>query len=421
MKRGLLRARVSSRRNKDGETRCLRVAFISHDSDLTGGATRSLLNLVDGLREHGIAPVVFCPYAGELTTALEEMGVPCRLAPFKPWLMTHDWRSRVRAVAKLGYNLLMLPAFLWKLRGCDVDLIYSNTSATPVGAFAALALGKPHIWHIRESLWLGLEKKSILGDRLFKYLLERADAVIPISEFVRRTMLSDVSTKTYVIGNGVLRDNTVRHMLETAPPFIAEDKYVFAYLGHIRPSKAQDVAIRALALIKDKHPHAVLLIAGEGLEDFIDELKKLCMDLDLTEQVRFLGYLQDPFPVYDESDAVIISSIHDALPRVVTEAMAMGKPVIGLRSGGIPEIIDDGITGILYEGGIEELAGCMERFLENPTWAHELGLNGLMRAREEYTVEVCAKRVADVLYGLMERRSQVIFPSRSEDKGDGAS
>jgi glycosyltransferase involved in cell wall biosynthesis len=83
--------------------------------------------------------------------------------------------------------------------------------------------------------------------------------------------------------------------------------------------------------------------------------------------------------------------------RVTAEAMATARPVIGYDSDGTAELIEDGHNGLLYDGSIEDLAGCMVRFLNNPNWAQELGLNGWEKANKEFTNEVYARQINNVL------------------------
>ena len=173
--------------------------------------------------------------------------------------------------------------------------------------------------------------------------------------------------------------------------------YTFAIIGFLRPYKRQEQAIRALAYLKKDYPNIRLLIVGLGHQDYLKSLKKISKDLGVEDQVEFCGYISNPFDAYLKVNAAIMCSRYEAFGRVTAEAMAACKPVIGYNSGGTAEIIENEVTGLLYNGGYEDLAYCMRRFIENPKWAQQLGINGWEKAQREYTIEICAKRVYNVL------------------------
>ena len=92
---------------------------------------------------------------------------------------------------------------------------------------------------------------------------------------------------------------------------------------------------------------------------------------------------------------------------VTIEAIAIVKPVIRYNNGGTAEIIEDKVTGLLYNGGYTDLAHCMARFIENPEWTKKLGINEWEKARKEFTVEVYAKQVYKVLQEVAEKNKRI--------------
>ena len=107
-----------------------------------------------------------------------------------------------------------------------------------------------------------------------------------------------------------------------------------------------------------------------------------------------------------KADAVLMCSRNEAWGRVVAEAMATCRPVIGHDKGGVSELILNNRTGLLYTNGFEELADCMSAFVANPTWAKSLGENVWHVAREEYTIEKYASRIYDVLLSVLNRQRE---------------
>ena len=375
----------------------LRIAIFSHDGSLVGGATRSLLNLLDGLKDLGMATMVVCPFRGGLTAALEERGVPYVVIPFKPWLKAHGRAARARALARVAWNLLILPWGIIKVACFKANLVYTNSSATPAGALTAMVLRKPHVWHVRESLRLGVQLSHALGDRVTLWLMNRSRALIAISRFVRETALKGVTAPAYVIRNGLFTQEELGRLNEHRRLDASGGGMVFACIGNLMSSKRQEEAIEALSLVIRKYPEARLMLVGSGEEGYIARLRDLCGKLGLNEVVEFTGYVADPVQAVRMCDAVIVSSRNEGLSRVVIEAMALGKPVIGCRSGGIVELIEDKKNGLLYDNNVASLARCMEMLLEDKGLARRLGESGVEEAREKYTIERYAREVSEVL------------------------
>lgn len=406
----------------------MKVVFISHYSDLYG-ANRSLLNLIDGLKQFKVKSFVLCPSYGEMAVALEKRGIPFFIFPFKIWMskslkVTKEmpftfikfkyhiknilFNLKIIQFRHLVYNLIALPFLIMQIKKWNIDIIYTNSSVTPIGALIAMILKKPHIWHVREFGRLDYQLQHDWGENFFKYWLNKSDAIIAISNAVRQIVLNGIYTKIYVIYNGVISKDKSdvlkeRTILLNNSRLNKLQNYTFAIVGLLNPNKRQEQAIRALAYLKKDYSNIRLLIVGSGTEEYLEYLKKLSGDLGIKDQVEFWGYISNPFKAYLRADAILMCSKYEAMGRVTAEAMATAKPVIGYNNGGTSEIIENEATGLLYNGGYEDLAHCMLRFIENPRWAQELGINGWRKAQEEFTVEVCVKHVYEVLQGVVNK------------------
>jgi len=229
--------------------------------------------------------------------------------------------------------------------------------------------------------------------------MSRADATIAVSEAVRQHVLSDVDTSCHVVYNGVISEERLEQLGKAAEARDAHfsPPYIFAIVGKIGPAKGQKQALRAVYRLARDGKKVRLLVAGSGAEEHVESLCELRQTLDLEEEVSLLGYVSDPFEVYQRADAVLMCSPHEAMGRVTAEAMAAARPVIGYDSDGTAELIDDGHDGLLYDGSTEDLADCMIQFVDNPDWARSLGQNGWEKVSREFTNEVYARRVYDVL------------------------
>lgn len=375
----------------------MRTAFVTHYSKLYG-ANRSLLCLLEGLKPYGVQPYVLAPKQGPITVELSRRNIPFYTIPFKRWMTKNPWKAPLR----LGMNLGVLPLLVHKLRQWDVDLIHTNSSVTPIGALLAELLQLPHTWHVREFGKRDFDLLYDWGKLPFEKLISRADSTIAVSNAVYDRVLKDIDVSCHVVYNGVISKTEITAFSNNdekcgggAPP------YTFSIVGRISPAKGQMQALRAFYRLRQQGAEARLLVAGSGNKKHEDSLFRLRQSLGLEESVSFLGYISDPFDVYQRADAVLVCSPHEAMGRVTAEAMAAGRPVIGYDNDGTAELIYDGQNGLLYNGTTEHLSHCMRRFISNPDWAHSLGQNGRETARCHYTNEVYAKRIYEVLSGVL--------------------
>lgn len=395
----------------------MRVAFITHYTTLHG-ANRSLLNLIDGLRRYGVVSHVVAPAEGDVTNALRGRDVPIAIIPIQWWVAKRDfdgldavnpvnWLYKYlkwhRATMKrLCGNIHRLPTLVKQLKLWNVDVLYTNTSVTPIGAMAARVIQRPHIWHLREFSDLDYNFHYDWGKNIFRYLISRADSQIAVSEAVRSYHLrGGKSERSYVIYNGVAsiaEFERLYNMTNSNSVSELDKSYTFALVGLIHPAKGQGVAIRALALLARDFPKVRLLIVGMGVTD---QLEALTYELGVANNVEFWGYVGDPYKAYLACDALLMCSKNEAMGRVTVEAMSACRPVIGYDQAGTSEIIEHELTGLLYRGGPEALANCMRQFIEDPAWARQLGNNGWYVARKKYTVEVYAQSVYEVLLSVV--------------------
>ena len=390
----------------------IRVAFITHYTDLYG-ANRSLLDLIDGLRLNNVSSYVLVPEYGAITDALTERGVPFEILPLcwstsvrdlscGPIKKTYRYiKWRCKSIKRLFQNLYLLPGLLRRLKQWDVDIIYTNTALISLGLIAALTLRRPHIWHLREFIDLDYRLSHDWGKAFFKYLLRLSDANIAISEAVHSHLVDEsASKKTHTIYNGIAFVEKFEELynIEHSPGEKVVKPYTFALVGLIHPAKGQTTAIRALSLVVEDFPDVQLLIVGGGN---IESLKLLVSSLKLSDNIQFWGRVDNVYSAYLASNAVLMCSRNEAMGRVTVEAMSACRPVIGFDNAGTSEIIRHEQTGLLYEGGYRELAICMKRFIDNPTWAQQLGENAWKIAREKYCVESYTSDVYNVLKSVL--------------------
>jgi len=178
---------------------------------------------------------------------------------------------------------------------------------------------------------------------------------------------------------------------EEAAPIELADRPALVFAGRLTPAKDLGVAVRALALV----PEATLTIAGDGAERA--PLEALAAELGVAERVRFAGALPraDVLGLMAAADLVVLSSAWENFPHGLVEALAMGTPVVATRTGGVPEIVEDGRNGLLVEpGNIGAFAAAIEAFLSDRP------LQDRLRAAAAPSI---ARFEQDAVYGALEQ------------------
>ena len=179
--------------------------------------------------------------------------------------------------------------------------------------------------------------------------------------------------KIKVICNGI-DSEPFRRRYETASIRqslgIPEGAPVIGTVGRLAEVKRQDVLIGAFARLRDQHPDAHLLLVGDG--PLREKLAELAESLGISA-VHFAGYQSDTARYYQIMNVFALSSRTEGLPQAAVEASFSGVPVVASRVGGLPELVDDGRTGLLFDAGdISGLAVALDRVLANPSWARTL-------------------------------------------------
>jgi glycosyltransferase involved in cell wall biosynthesis len=176
-------------------------------------------------------------------------------------------------------------------------------------------------------------------------------------------------------------EDLVRRVRElNVPP----ERLVIGAVGRLSPEKAFNNLIRATHRLLQQGLDVELWIAGDG--DSRDDLQKLIAHLGLAERVRLLGFVADTIELYHALDLFVLSSLREGLPNVVLEAMAMSVPVVSTRVAGVPNLITEGVTGLLCPvGEVEPLTQAMLAAAADPDLRRRLALAARELIEQRYT------------------------------------
>lgn len=330
------------------------ILFITNDMG-DYGASKSLINLISSL-ENKITPYLY------VTNKCGKKEKPCKTYqnPIGSALGVVDLNSKKAA-------LLAIPRLFWRffcniiaimhiyklVRKLKIDIIHTNTSVIICGFLAAKICGIKHIWHLREFIYNDHGSYPITGFTFLKFLINKSDAVIPITNAIK----SFHKTNYFHLYDAVISKENILQICDS------KDDYLL-FCGALAKGKQPEHAIKAFNTISKDFPTLRLKLAGTG--ELKSDLIKLSKELNLENRIDFLGYVQDPYILFNKAKAFLMTSKSEGMGRTTVEAMANDCVVIGFNEGGTKELIKHNQTGFLYDS-MDEFIKHLKYVLEEPS------------------------------------------------------
>lgn len=300
------------------------------------------------------------------------------------------------------------------------DVVHAHlTYAATWGALVSRITGVPcvatlHTGPVEGPAW----SAHSVRERLLAFTLNRwCAAVVLVSEAARAQHAQRgrlAGHNVCVIHNGVDVDAFARGQRARvrAELGLAEGQPTLLCVSALRKGKGLEVVLRATALLAARWPELRLLIAGEGA--LRERLREQARDLGIESRVLWLGLRRDVADLLAAADVFVLASREDAFPTVLLEAMAAGRPVAATRVGGIPEIVEDGETGLLVgPGDPEALADAVDTVLRDPALAVALGQAGRGRARARFSTALWMQRLLGLYAGVVAASPPVRAPAEA--------
>jgi glycosyltransferase involved in cell wall biosynthesis len=383
----------------------MNILFVSHTADL-GGGERSLLTFLKNTKELFDIRVLF-PKEGPLVSAVNERGIKSYVSSYEWWTVR---RGATRHHVKETFPRQILDAkkILSKIEGgWKPEVIYTNTSVVCVGALIAQMLKVNHIWHIREYgekdhgfvYEYGLEDTGTIINAL-------SSSVIFNSEAVRKEFDNIEFEKSYVIYNAVEIPQAVLQKNTDKPAFSYNSSFKLLIAGTISERKGQLDAVESVANLINKGYNLELVLMGHcndlSLKEKIMKIKHTCKD---PNKIRLLEYRENPYPVFLETDVVMVTSKNEAFGRTILEGWLMDKPVIATNKGGVPEIVSDQVNGLLYTpGDTSKLSQQIAKLYSDSDLRSRLANDGRKRALKKFGVDNYVRSIESVINKTVEKK-----------------
>jgi glycosyltransferase involved in cell wall biosynthesis len=353
-----------------------------------GGAEMHLLALTRGLLARGHRPeVVYLKGEGELALTFEASGIAVRK------IEMDSSRESPRAIAALARHL----------RRSRPDVVHTHLlKADAVGALAALLAGRRALLASKHN-----DERALLHPVYSRVhgLLSRLDRrVIVLSDHVGR----------FVAEHGRVPPSKIRRVYYGVDPApfeaasaeglreelgLSAEDFVVVCVARFAPQKAHAVLLDAFAHALGEEPGLRLLLVGDDpFGDHRQRAEAHAASLGLGERVRFLGIRRDVPRILAASDLFIMSSLWEGLGLVFLEAMAAGKPIVATSVSAVPEVVPDGVAGILVPpNDAITMARAILAIARHPDRARSFGEAGRRWVRERFGVERMVEETLAVL------------------------
>lgn len=355
-----------------------------------GGMRQHVLQLATGLGAYGFDAQIACPGDADIVRSALAAGVEVRPVPIVGPL------SPLRDVEAV----LVLRDVI---RHGSFDIVHAHGSkAGLVGRIAAMLAGAPNrVMTVHNDVIGGSVRpalrRAVIG--VERFLAGHTSRVIAVSDALRSELIETIGLDpalVVTVHNGI----DLAPFLTSVDPGPVRDRYgiprdaiVFGSAARFAPQKGHDVLVKAAVPVLEKAPNAYLLLAGDG--PLLEPVRRAASRTPVASRIIFPGFETDVRGMLAALDVFASSPLSEGLGLAAIEAMATGLPVVSVRTGGVPEVVVDGETGILAEpGDLTGLTEAMLRLARDPMARLTMGEAGRRRAIDEFSEDKMLERTA---------------------------
>lgn len=364
-----------------------KILYLNHAAYL-GGAEIALLNLLTYIDRSRYDPVVLAPES-ELTRALTALSIRCVPIPVLDGLNRYTLPDFVK----------QLPRLARLIRQEAPALIHANTNFS--SEYAGV-LGKwlhvPTIGQIRDIEPFG---------RIGCWLVRQNTWIVSISTAVTSYLLAErIPTHAIVrIYDGV-------DLQQYRVPPLSEGQrtgMIIGLIGQIGARKGHLYFLHAARDLVQNFPDLQFWIVGQeprhSREGYTTQLQQYVREHQLEPYVRFWGFRTDIPDILAQLDILVVPSLQEPFGKIVIEGMAMAKPVVASRVGGIPEIVADGQTGILTPPGeTQALYEALSDLIQHPEKRVQIGIAGRARVEQQFSLESTVTQTEDLYARILQEQ-----------------
>ena len=363
------------------------ILYIDNTARMSG-AEFSLLSLMKGLDRRRFQPLLLLPEEGPFAERARKLGIEIH---FVPALIRFGEGYGLRALPRVARSAWRIVTLIRRRR---IAIVHANSPrAAYIGNLAGRLAGAFTLTHVRD-----IERSPFCSPAKSRWLGFLSDRIIAVSKAAAAAVLDvrpALGAKVEVIVNGVdpqevrarpREEVRGRLGIPAAAPLIG-------CVGILNPVKGQDVLIRAAARVRAEFPDLKVLLIGETFHAadaaYREGLVQLASELGMGGCIVFTGFRDDVFDLVGALDVFVHPAVYrDPLPRTLLEAAALAKAIVASDTGGVPEIIDDRVSGILVKPGDDAaLAAAVISLLRDPQTARRLGAAAREKAAAAFSIQ----------------------------------
>ena len=340
-----------------------------------GGTERVIVQISKIMQKHA-GSVVVCSRGGVGVKLLEEIGVKHITIP--------DIRS------KNPVHILRCIRTLQRIIKAEkIDVIHTHHR---MAAFYATLLKWYKKYTVINTCHNVFNDKKAFNRFAYKHL-----HLIAVGEQVKKNVVEFYglpSSQVTVIHNAVEPFIGEIQPVPTLQAWRKDGCVIAGYSGRLSPVKGVEYFVQAVPTVKTSVPNAKFVIVGDGEEK--ERLVALVKELELEEDVVFLGYRTDVQNIMSQMDVIVLPSLTEGLPLTPIEAFSVGRPVVATAVDGTPEIVQDGVNGYLIPPRkVDEIAEKLVWILQDEEKRTAFGKNAQRRFAEEFSFEIYEKKITE--------------------------
>jgi glycosyltransferase involved in cell wall biosynthesis len=323
------------------------------------------------------------------------------------------------------YDVGVLPRLVHLLREREVSLLHSHLPYAGILARLASRIARVKaIVYTEHNVLSAYNPAVAFLDRItFRF----DDATVAVSQSVNRSARAWpilkprnlLTIQNGILVNGISDDWSEETKIKESLG-VPSHHLLVGNVAHLRPEKGHTFLLKAMQKVIEKRADVSCVVVGrEKAKGMLQKLKEYAKELGVQEHVVFVGFREDARELMKAFYVFVLSSLYEGLPIALLEAMALGKPVVVTNTGGVPEVVRDGVEGFLVKpGDPDALADHLLRLIENEDIRKAFSLAAKTKVREQFGIERMVREVEQV-YKYVLKRKGTVFPAEKEAIAQG--
>jgi len=291
---------------------------------------------------------------------------------------------------KSGLDLSMIGKMRRIFKDEKPDVVHSHLNAlqyTVPAAMMAKIKRRIHTVHsmaFREQV--GIAKKAA------KFFYKRCKVTpVALSEIVKESVVELYKLppeKVPFVFNGVDFSNCI-----VKDNYVMKSEFKILHIGRFTEVKNHQLLVSAFEKFVKARANSKLILIGDG--ELRSSIESMVKEKGISEKVEFLGIQSNVYSFLNESDMFILTSKYEGIPLTLVEAMGTGLPVISTKVGGVPDMIEDGVSGLLVDVDENSIVKALENVYDNKDLREKIGL-GALKASVDFSSDIMAKKYLSI-------------------------